>query len=71
MRIPPILLTPSEPSYFTLLINRFHELSGDKLAVRASCNPSYSTEVDDEKLVHVVFDVNSNVVFSHCTCTVG
>lgn len=40
-------------------------------AVKAFCNPSFSTNADDLKSVHVVLTDNGKPCFGHCTCTVG
>lgn len=40
-------------------------------AVKAFCNPSFSTNADDVKSVHVVLTDNGKPCFGHCTCTVG
>ena len=40
-------------------------------AVKAFCNPSFSTNTDDVKSVHVVLTDNGKPCFGHCTCTVG
>lgn len=41
-------------------------------ALRASCNPSFSTDSEESKLMYLVLERStSKSVFSHCTCTVG
>ena len=40
-------------------------------AVKAFCNPSFSTNADDVKSAHVVLTDNGKPCFGHCTCTVG
>ena len=40
-------------------------------AVKAFCHPSFSTNTDDVKSVHVVLTDNGKPWFGHCTCTVG
>ena len=40
-------------------------------AVKAFCNPSFSTNTDNVKSVHVVLTDSGKPCFGHCTCTVG
>lgn len=44
----------------------------DLWAARGSCNPSFSTDNEESKLMYLVLESSTNKpVFSHCTCTVG
>ena len=41
-------------------------------AVRASCNPSFSTDNEEIKVLYLVLERStSKPVYSYCTCTVG
>ena len=39
--------------------------------MKAFCNPSFSTNTDDVKSVHIVLTDDEKPCFGHCTCTVG
>ena len=56
-----------------LFVRRFNQLSSldGVCAVRAFCNPSFSTNTDDVKSVHIVLTDDGKPCFGHCTCTVG
>ena len=44
----------------------------DVWAVRGSCNPSFSTDNEESKVMYLVLETSTNKpVYSYCTCTVG
>ena len=53
---------------------RIHQLPNHKdvWAVRGSCNPSFSTDNEESKVMYLVLETSTNKpVYSYCTCTVG
>ena len=53
---------------------RIHLLPNHKdiWAVRGSCNPSFSTDIEESKVMYLVLETATNKpVYSYCTCTVG
>ncbi|XP_068762764.1 uncharacterized protein [Montipora capricornis] len=44
----------------------------DVWAVRGSCNPSFSTDNEESKVMYLVLESSTNKpVYSYCTCTAG
>ena len=59
--------------FFIFFSSRFQVLPCKKLcAIRGFVNPSFSTDANDVKLVHIILSSNTaEPVFTHCSCTVG